>query len=112
VLQSPGHSPRTFFVSDGRDLSTPELLRLIGRALQREVRLLPVPTPLFRAAGSVGDLISRFRPVPLTSAAVDRLLGSLTVDATALRRAVGFQPPYSVEEGLRLTAEWYRRTGE
>ncbi len=111
VLQSPATRPRTFFVSDGRDLSTPELLRLIGLALAREVRLLPVPLPLFRAAGRVGDLISRFRPLPLTSAAVDRLLGSLTVDSSALTRAVGFHPPYSVEEGLSITAEWYLHRG-
>jgi nucleoside-diphosphate-sugar epimerase len=109
VVQSPPARPRTFFVSDGRDLSTPELLRLIGRALDRKVRLLPVPSPLFRAAGRIGDLVSRLRQVPLTSAAVDRLLGSLTVDASALTRAVGFRPPYSVEEGLRITAEWYLR---
>jgi nucleoside-diphosphate-sugar epimerase len=107
VLQSPVARPRIFFVSDGRDLSTPELLRLIGRALERKVRLLPVPSSLFRAAGRVGDVISRFRPVPLTSAAVDRLLGSLTVDPSALTRAVGFRPSYSVEEGLRITADWY-----
>jgi nucleoside-diphosphate-sugar epimerase len=69
--------------------------------------LVPVPTPLFRLAGRAGDLISRLFPVPLTSAAVDRLLGSLVVDTSALTRAVGFRPPYSVEDGLRRTAEWY-----
>jgi nucleoside-diphosphate-sugar epimerase len=107
VLQSSTAPARTFFVSDGRDLSTPELLRLIGGALGRKVRLMPVPAPLFRLAGAAGDLISRLHPVPLTSAAVDRLLGSLVVDSSALTRAVGFRPPYSVEEGLRVTAEWY-----
>lgn len=109
VLRSPAASPRVFFVSDARDLSTPELLRLIGGALGRKARLLPVPSPVFRVAGLMGDLISRFRPVPLTSAAVDRLLGSLAVDPSALARAVGFCPPHSVEEGLRITAEWYLR---
>jgi len=108
VLQAPAAGPRTFFVSDGRDLSTPELLRLIGDALERKVRLLPVPVSLFRAAGHAGDLISRVQPVPLTSAAVDRLLGSLTVDSSALTRTLGFRPPYSVEEGLGITAQWYR----
>jgi nucleoside-diphosphate-sugar epimerase len=110
ILRAAAPRPQTFFVSDGRDLSTPELLSLIGRALDRKVRLLPVPTPLFRAAGRAGDLVSRLHPVPLTSAAVARLLGSLTVDPSALTRAVGFVPPYSVEEGLRITADWYLRS--
>jgi nucleoside-diphosphate-sugar epimerase len=107
VLQAPVPVPGTFFLSDGRDLSTPELLRLVGGALGREVRLLPVPPRLLKAAGRAGDLVSRLRPVPLTSAAVDRLLGSLVVDSSAFTRAAGFCPPYSVEEGLRITAEWY-----
>jgi nucleoside-diphosphate-sugar epimerase len=107
VLESSLASSRTFFVSDGRDLATPELVRLIGRALGRNARLLPVPPALLRAAGLAGDLIATLRPVPLTSAAVDRLLGSLTVDSTALTRAIGFRPPYAVEEGLRITAAWY-----
>ena len=107
ALRSPTAAPRTFFVSDGRDLSTPELVRLIAQALGRRARLLPVPPLLFRAAGRVGDLISGLRPVPLTSSAVDRLLGSLAVDASAITRAIGFRPPYSVEDGLRITAEWY-----
>jgi nucleoside-diphosphate-sugar epimerase len=112
VLPSSTPPARTFFVSDGRDLSTPELLGLIGGALGRTVRLVPVPTPLFRLAGRAGDLISPLFPVPLTSAAVDRLLGSLVVDSSALTRAVGFRPPYSVEGGLRLTADWYLNTAE
>ncbi len=109
VLQTPVTRPRTFFVSDGRDLSTPELLRLIGRALERKVRLVPVPAALFRAIGGVGDVMSRLLPVPLTSSTVDRLLGSLTVDPSALTVAVGFRPPFSIEDGLRITADWYRR---
>jgi nucleoside-diphosphate-sugar epimerase len=109
VLQSPAARPRTFFLSDGHDVSTPELLRLVGRALGRRVLLLPVPSSVFRAAGRLGDLLSRVRPMPLTSAAVDRLLGSLTVDPSALAREVGFRPPHSLEQGVRITAEWYRR---
>jgi nucleoside-diphosphate-sugar epimerase len=108
VLGSPSASSQTFFVSDGRDLSTPELIRLIAGALGREARLLPIPPLLFRVAGRAGDMVSGLRPTPLTSAAVDRLLGSLTVDSSAITRALGFSPPYSVEEGLRLTAEWFR----
>lgn len=108
VLRTPGRGARTFFVSDGRDVSTPELLRSIGRALGRTPRLLPVPPILFRAAGRVGDLVSVVRPLPLTTDAVDRLLGTLVVDSSALRQATGFTPRYTLEEGLDLTAEWYR----
>lgn len=107
VLHSPAARGETFFVSDGHDLSTPELLRAIGRALGRPVRLLPVPPALFRAAGQVGDLIARVRPASITSDAMDRLLGSLAVDSSKLSRLTGYRPPYSVEEALRVSADWY-----
>jgi nucleoside-diphosphate-sugar epimerase len=108
ILHSPAARGETFFVSDGHDLSTPELLRAIGLALGRPVRLLPVPPALFRAAGKVGDLIARVRPVPVKSDAMDRLLGSLAVDISKLSRLTGYRPSYSVEQGLRVSADWYR----
>lgn len=108
VLASPAAAGETFFVRDAKDVSTPELVRAIARALGRPARLVPIPPALFTAAGRVGDLVSRVMPVPMNSAVADRLLGSLTVDASKLTRVTGFQPPFSLEEGLRLTAEWYR----
>jgi nucleoside-diphosphate-sugar epimerase len=115
VLEPSRSTDRVFFLSDGRDVSTPELIRLIGAALGKPARLVPVPPILFRLAGRMGDAIDRLRPFPLTSAAVDRLVSSLTVDSTAFTRATGYRPPYSVEEGLSATAGWYlarRTTGE
>jgi nucleoside-diphosphate-sugar epimerase len=111
VLGAPATGFRVFFVADGTDVSTPELVRLIGAALGRKARLLPVPVVMFRAAGRVGDVLSRMAPLPLTSAAVDRLLGSLPVDASALGRTTGFRPPFSVEQGLRRTADWFLDPG-
>lgn len=108
ALGASAASRETFLVSDGQDLSTPELVRAIARALGRKARLVPVPPALFRAAGRAGDVVSRIAPFPLTTPAVDRLLGSLAVDSSKLRRVTGFVPPFSVEEGLARTAAWYR----
>jgi nucleoside-diphosphate-sugar epimerase len=36
------------------------------------------------------------------------LKSSLEVDDAAIRGALGWMPPFSFEEGLRLTAAWYR----
>jgi nucleoside-diphosphate-sugar epimerase len=106
--RAPISGAELFLCSDRDDLSTPELVREIGRALGRRVRLLNVPESWFRAGGRVGDIASRFLPVPLTSAAVDRLLGSLYVDASRLARITGYQPRFSAAAGIARTAEWYR----
>jgi nucleoside-diphosphate-sugar epimerase len=40
-----------------------------------------------------------------------RLAESQVADDRAMREALGWQPPFSFEEGLRLTAQWYRTQG-
>ena len=88
---------QTFLVGDGEDVSTPELIRRLATALGHPARLLPFPPALMRLAGRmVGK-----------SAAVDRLLGSLTVDSGKIRRELNWSPPYTMAEGLGETAEWY-----
>ncbi len=108
VLETPEASGETFLVSDGHDLSTPDLIREIARALGRPARLVPVPLSAFRTAGRFGDVIARFGPSLLTSAYVERLLGSLAVDASKLHRVTGFVPPFPLPAAMGRTAEWYR----
>jgi nucleoside-diphosphate-sugar epimerase len=41
-------------------------------------------------------------------AAVNRLMGSLTVDCSKIRRELGWRPPFTMDEGLRETASWFK----
>jgi nucleoside-diphosphate-sugar epimerase len=107
VLASPAARGQSFVVSDGHDLSTPELVRAIAAALGRPARLVPVPAAFFRAAGRLGNVLAPLG-FPLNSAAVERLMGSLQVDCSRLREACGYAPPFTVAEGLAETALWFR----
>jgi nucleoside-diphosphate-sugar epimerase len=101
-----------FFVSDGPPIATPDLIRAIARALGRPARLVSVPVGLMRAAARIGDRMARVVPaVPFTSATLDRVVGSLAVDSSKLFTAVGFRPPYTLDQGLAATAAWYRARG-
>lgn len=101
-----------FFVSDGLPIATPDLIRAIARALGRPARVVSVPVGLMRAAARIGDQIARVVPaVPFTSVTLDRLVGSLAVDSSKLSAAVGFRPPYTLEQGLAAAAAWYRTRG-
>jgi nucleoside-diphosphate-sugar epimerase len=96
-LEKPQATGRTYLVSDGHDLSTPDLMKAIARALHVKLRLLSCPVGLIRmTAGCVGK-----------SAEVDRLTQSLRADTTRIRAELGWAPPYSVSEGLDETAQWY-----
>jgi nucleoside-diphosphate-sugar epimerase len=96
----PNAAGKAFLVSDGDDVSTPELVRRIAAALGRRPFLLPVPVSWMRWAGRVLG----------KQAAVDRLLGSLCLDISQLREELGWTPPYTMQEGLEATAQWYRKT--
>lgn len=111
VLGTPAAAQEIFFVRDDRDLSTPELVRAVAQALGRRSRLVRVPVPMIRAAGRVGDLLSRVIHSPIDSAMVERLVGSLCIDASKLGRVTGYRPPVAVDEGLRRTATWYLARG-
>lgn len=97
-LEHPAAAGRTYLVADGDPISTPELIRGIARALQRPARLIPVPVGLLRLAGGLAGRRD----------AVERLLESLAVDSGLIRRDLDWTPPYSLGEGLRATADWYR----
>jgi nucleoside-diphosphate-sugar epimerase len=97
-LAHPAAVGRTFLVSDGEDVSTPELVRGIARALGVAPRLLPVPVSLLRLAAST---IGRRHEI-------ERLAGSLQVDSSAIRRELSWSPPATMRDGLAETARWFR----
>ena len=97
LLRHPTGAGRIWMVSDGEDLSTPELIRRLGRAMNRRVRLLPVAPAILEICGS---LLGR-------KEVVARLCSSLAVDITHTRRDLGWSPPVSVDEGLARTSTWY-----
>jgi nucleoside-diphosphate-sugar epimerase len=86
-----------FMVSDGEDLSTPELIRRIGEAMGRRAKLLPVPVALLRCVAELAGRRAEF----------ERLCGSLTVDMSSTCSELGWRPPVSVDEGLARTVHWY-----
>ena len=90
-LEHPAAVNETFLVSDGEDLSTPDLIRRMACAMDRPARLLPVPKSVLMAAAAM--LGKRDM--------AQRLCGSLQVDISKSRTLLGWNPPVSVDEGLR-----------
>jgi nucleoside-diphosphate-sugar epimerase len=91
LLEHPAAANRVLLVSDGEDLSTPDLLRRAAAAMGRPSRLVPVPTTLLL---TLARMLGR-------RAVVQRLCGDLQVDVSATRALLDWTPPISVDEGLR-----------
>jgi len=97
TLDAPSAAGRTYLVSDGEDVSTPELVRRLAHALGVKPRLLPVPL----AALSVAAALAGKR------AELARLTHSLQVDSSRIRSELAWRPPFTLAQGLELTARWY-----
>ena len=90
-LDHPAAKNNTFLVSDGQDVSTTELLRLMAHAMHKPARLLPVPQPM---------LLLTLRLMGLSGFA-QRLCASLQVDIASTRQLLDWTPPLSLEQGLQ-----------
>lgn len=91
VSTHPNAANRCFVISDGQDVGTADLIRLIAQGLGRAPRLWWVPQAVLRlgaaAAGRSGD--------------ASRLLDALRVDSARIRESLGWKAPVSLEDGVR-----------
>lgn len=100
--EHPEAAGQTYLVSDGNGISTSQLIRQLASEMGVKAHLFPCPPALLRLAGLVVG----------KSQQVARLLGSLEVDSDKIRRDLNWVPPYSLQQGLRMTAEWYRNQNQ
>ncbi len=92
-LENPAAAGQTFLVSDGQDVSTPDLLRMLAKEMGKKTRLISVPVGLLQLAGRLTGY----------SGEITRLCGSLQVDIEHTRKTLGWRPPFTLEQGLRET---------
>lgn len=94
-INHPAAANQVFLAGDGQDLSTTELLRGVAQAMGKPSRLIPVPASLLMLGATLMG----------KKAMAQRLLGSLQVDISKARDLLGWEPPITVEEGLRRCFE-------
>ena len=102
ALQSPNAGGQTFLVSDGQDLSTPELIRAIASSLHKSPMLIPIPTALLKLAATTAGKRNAY----------DRLCGSLTVDIALTKQKLSWTPPFTVQDSLQRTVDAFIQSKE
>jgi len=89
-ISHPLAKNQVFLVSDGKDLSTTELLKLIANAGGKNLNMISIPPFVFIL------IISLLGKRHLAN----RFFGSLHVDISKTRDLLDWNPPVSVEEAL------------
>ncbi|OBA00459.1 UDP-glucose 4-epimerase family protein [Halomonas sp. G11] len=90
-VDHPAAANQVFLAGDGQDVSTTELFCGVAQAMGKPACLIPV---------HAGILMFGARLLGKQTVA-QRLLGSLQVDISKTRKILGWEPPLTVEEGLR-----------
>lgn len=94
-IDHPNAANQIFLVSDGDDVSTPDLIWRLGIAANKPSRIIYFPVSLMRF---VAKFIGK-------ESAVDRLTGSLQVDITHTKETLNWTPPLTLDEGLKSCFE-------
>jgi nucleoside-diphosphate-sugar epimerase len=95
----PAAAGKTYLVSDGIDLSTPQLVRILAHSMGVVPRIWPVPLSLLKMMGKITG----------RSASVTKLVSSLKIDSSKIQSDLGWRSPFTPLEGLRATADWFQK---
>ena len=96
-ISHPAAANETFLVADNETLSTPDLIRRIAFYMGKKPLLPGCPIGLLRMGAR---LLGK-------TAAIDKICGSLQVEARKAKMLLHWQPPLTVEQGLEKTVLWY-----
>lgn len=98
-IEHPMAGGRTFLASDGHDISTPELIRLLSNLMGVPCRLFPVPEKILNLCGHIFE-----RNIDL-----DRLIKSLVIDMSYTSEILGWKPVISIQDGLLKASQGLTR---
>lgn len=93
-ITHPDAANQIFLISDGEDVSTPELLKRLAAMMQTKARLLPVPVSWMVV---IASLIGK-------KAIAERLFGSLQINSQKAHDLLGWSPVVSMTEQLNKVA--------
>ncbi|MBU4376269.1 MAG: NAD-dependent epimerase/dehydratase family protein [Candidatus Omnitrophica bacterium] len=85
----------TFMVSDGEDISTPKLIKMIAFAMDKKALLFSLHPGILRMLGKIAG----------KGEEVEKLTRTLLIDSSKIRNLLGWKPPFTIEEGIKKTVK-------
>jgi nucleoside-diphosphate-sugar epimerase len=102
-----------YLIADEQYLEIEDLVRRVGKALNVDVKIPHFPVWPVVAAGHVVEKVCRPFGItpPLFPRRVDWYRQNRAFKIDKAKRDLGYAPQVGIDEGLRRTAEWYRKEG-
>ena len=114
AIRAALHSSRflkpMYVVTDAKPYTITEVYDLLRKGLNRQPPFSRVPLWALSLGGRGGDILQSFlkKPVPLSSAALEKLIGQAWYSPEALIRDMGYQPRYAFEAAVPELIQHYR----
>jgi len=114
LAMEPGKGDgQTYLIADDEYVSIENLVQRIGKALDVDVKIPHFPIWPLIIAGHVFE--KTFKPFkiapPIFPRRVDWYRQNRAFDISKAKRELGYEPKVGLDEGLKLTADWYREEG-
>ena len=102
-----------FLLGAAEEHTMEQLAEVLCRQFGRGAILLPMPRSVLYSVACVSEAWARLirRPAMLNRQKVQELVASWRLDISAARERLGYEPRWSLEQGLTDTVGWYRKHG-
>jgi nucleoside-diphosphate-sugar epimerase len=114
AARDPQASGRAYFLAHPKAVSWSELGGVAARIMGRNPRVVKVPVSVAYAAGFCAEAVAWFTRKPgivSRDKVSEAICASWVCDTRRAKDEIGFEAPTGIEEGLRITLEWYREAG-
>jgi nucleoside-diphosphate-sugar epimerase len=97
-INHPQAAGEVFLISDGQDISTSDLIKMIAKAMNKKVFLFSLPAGILK-------MLSRLVG---NAEYLEKITESFFVNSNKIRDLLGWKPPFTLEEGIRKTVKTLR----
>lgn len=103
AMMNPNANRKIYVISDGDDLSTNDIVVMIKKNTGKGGLVFPLPVFMLKIVGILGDYMKKIKlnNIGIDSYSVDKIIGSLEVDSSKIRKELKWRPPYKIEEGIK-----------
>lgn len=97
-INHPKAAGQTFLVSDGEDLSIPDLIKKIAATMKKKSFLIPIPISFLKF---IGKIVGKTKQI-------NSLINSLQVDSSHIENTINWKACISQNEALIKTTKWFK----
>ncbi|HSH72715.1 MAG TPA: NAD-dependent epimerase/dehydratase family protein [Methylophilaceae bacterium] len=96
-VKNPNAAGKTYVLSDGEDISTGNLMKVMAKAINSNSYIFAFPRTWLRLGFKMLGKSQTF----------DKFSSSLVVDSSKVREDLNWLPPYTLQDGIKHVAEWF-----